>query len=722
MGSTAPENISEMLSELNYKQQQALFFGGEQPAYTFRLPDSKTAHECGQGLAGLYRAIRWLQRDDIPQADEMHAMLDMHQSNPDYILAYVRKQVEDTLPAGSAIRANLLAIVHSDDIPAKKVDRFMAYMDMLMPVVGKNSMTMSYEYAMLGMRQHADAFVAAPDRPKIKVFLREIEMMSDMGIQYYTTLTQWVELVNKCAPLGGMLLRYSMASTIAAVLAENRAFEIPFDQLQQWYDESVAFKKYENAKRLLASMIQRFPDRFSVNEIREMCNTVFNFNHSLDQMFDIQIAVIKSGVPSNEINSWLDQYVSDTGGTQGESARWDLYQKLALAIVNRREVDEHGVVTKQAMPDVPESMEARMIYGWITKLDLAGEHAMAAELCLAAYNKGVADTSVDGVMAFIDAAFEGRAGGFVQIGYGGGTEIKGELKPDPAIEVAAALVETHGDKLSADDIFAWNDTTTSIVASVTNGERILVAALRNASLRSKINVTRLSSVVQGCIDLAVGRKTPAFYVKAARIAAAAVENGVMDEDEAEIVMAELQKYGAIAWAEPLLTAMVMRRQEFGIAPSRIQAWLDTLVKWDRLPDAQRFAQVVLAQGVALDRTMILGLAEKLGATDPVKAVELCIAAQDAGIDVPEEIVQRWHDASYEGKSPEEAANNAMALIEVYRSRPLVQRMTPTERDALEQEIREAFDKLLQCKDEMGITISTPCREAMERIHDALTAK
>jgi hypothetical protein len=90
--------------------------------------------------------------------------------------------------------------------------------------------------------------------------------------------------------------------------------------------------------------------------------------------------------------------------------------------------------------------------------------------------------------------------------------------------------------------------------------------------------------------------------------------------------------------------------------------------------------------------------------------------------VPEEIVQRWHDASYEGKSPEEAANNAMALIEVYRSRPLVQRMTPTERDALEQEIREAFDKLLQCKDEMGITISTPCREAMERIHDALTAK
>ncbi len=124
-----------------------------------------------------------------------------------------------------------------------------------------------------------------------------------------------------------------------------------------------------------------------------------------------------------------------TGGTLGESDRWDLYQKLALAIVNRREVDEHGVVTKQAMPDVPESMEARMIYGWIDKLDLSREYALAAELRLAAYNKGVEGIDFDSVKIAIDLALEGQGGGFVQTRYGGGTETKGELKPDHAIEV-----------------------------------------------------------------------------------------------------------------------------------------------------------------------------------------------------------------------------------------------------------------------------------------------
>lgn len=712
MKSSTLENPSEKLSELNYLQRHALFFGGEQPAYAFKSLDDKTTHECGKGLAGLYRAILWLQRDDIPQADEMHAMLETHKSNPDDIMAYVKKQTEEALPEGSTIRADILAIVNNGEKPAKQVDQFMAYMDMLMPVVGNSSNLVDMEHALTKIRTVADQFITNPTIKGMNAFFRAKSSMQAAGVEIFNSFASWVEFVDKCAPLGG-LAKYHISAGLAAELSEDGTQEIGYEQLHAWMVESFSKRVFRDAKRLAVSIIKRFPDKITGDEVSRLCGNISSV--SLDWMCEIQVAAIESGMQGitiEDIEAWLNAYVPDK--TQGKPGRWDLYQKLALAVVNKREVDKNGVLVKQAIPGISDSQ----ILEWALTLDRARESVLAAELYLAEYNKGVEGTNIDGAQAIVEAALRQGGGGFVQIGYGAGTETRGTPTPDLAIELAGALIEAHGDLFSPDMIFRWNDYTTPKVASSTNGERVLVAALRNTDLRKKINIVRLATIVQGCIDLADARKTDAFYVQAARIAAAAVESGVANVDYARIWVNKLKHFGALHMAIPLLVVMVKDQQKFGVSPSLVQQWLDTMVYEREFTKAQEFAQEVLSLGVPLERAKVLGLAEKLAASNPVKAVELCLAAQDAGMDVPEEVIQQYHSACYDGKTPEEAANNAMTLVEVYRNRLAFRRMNASERAALEQEIRQGFAKVLSASQGRRLA-EMPFLDGMRFIHEVL---
>jgi len=461
-------------------------------------------------------------------------------------------------------------------------------------------------------------------------------------------------------------------------------------------------------------MIKRYPLNVSVEDIRELCRNVFN--DDIDRMCDIQTTAVESGIEGiteQDVITWLQSYIPDT--SQNIPGRWDLYHKLALAVVNKREVDETGKLLKQAIPGIPEAEESRLILDWCYNLDRAGESALALDLYWAAYQKAVTGTTVEGVQAFIKVALGQSGGGFVQTGYGAGTEVKGEVRPDLAIEIAAAFIQKHGNLLRPDTIFEWNDKTTPKVASISNSERIMVAALQNEALRERLDSGRLASVVQGCIDLAVARRTPAFYVEAARVAAAAVETGFAGKDQANAWVAEHKEYGALCEAQPLLLAMWQRRQEFNLPLTLLQEGMNAFVSMGNYDGALKFAQAALAQGAPLERASILDLAARIGAGNPVKAVELCLSAQDFGVDVPEEMIQQWHSACYDGKPPEEAANNAIALLEVYRNRPMLQRMTEAERAALEQEIRDSFAKVMQHREALGITVSTPYAEAVEKI-------
>ncbi|MBM3153605.1 MAG: hypothetical protein FJZ96_15615, partial [Chloroflexi bacterium] len=467
-----------------------------------------------------------------------------------------------------------------------------------------------YENTLLQMWSHAESFVAIPDRSKIGTFLREVAFMSGMGLQFYATINQWIDLISKCA--SGGIIQKIMANNIAAALSEDETMAIPFDQLRQWRDESIASKRNESAKRLEVSMIKRYPLNVSVEDIRELCRNVFN--DDIDRMCDIQTTAVESGIEGiteQDVITWLQSYIPDT--SQNIPGRWDLYHKLALAVVNKREVDETGKLLKQAIPGIPEAEESRLILDWCYNLDRAGESALALDLYWAAYQKAVTGTTVEGVQAFIKVALGQSGGGFVQTGYGAGTEVKGEVRPDLAIEIAAAFIQKHGNLLRPDTIFEWNDKTTPKVASISNSERIMVAALQNEALRERLDSGRLASVVQGCIDLAVARRTPAFYVEAARVAAAAVETGFAGKDQANAWVAEHKEYGALCEAQPLLLAMWQRRQEFNLPLTLLQEGMNAFVSMGNYDGALKFAQAALAQGAPLERASILDLAARIGA-------------------------------------------------------------------------------------------------------------
>jgi hypothetical protein len=68
-----------------------------------------------------------------------------------------------------------------------------------------------------------------------------------------------------------------------------------------------------------------------------------------------------------------------------------------------------------------------------------------------------------------------------------------------------------------------------------------------------------------------------------------------------------------------------------------------------------------------------------------------------------------------GKTPEDAANIAMALMEVYRNRPPVRRLAAPQQDALQRDIDKAFEAVMQHRDAMEITVTTPMSEAMGKI-------
>jgi hypothetical protein len=102
------------------------------------------------------------------------------------------------------------------------------------------------------------------------------------------------------------------------------------------------------------------------------------------------------------------------------------------------------------------------------------------------------------------------------------------------------------------------------------------------------------------------------------------------------------------------------------------------------------------------------------ASKPIVAVEMGIAAQDAGMEVPVEQIQDWLAVCYEDKPADVALNNAIALMEIYRKRLGYG-------NEIDSEIKAAYGKVMEYRDSMGLTVAIPYREAMEKISAILSA-
>jgi hypothetical protein len=152
----------------------------------------------------------------------------------------------------------------------------------------------------------------------------------------------------------------------------------------------------------------------------------------------------------------------------------------------------------------------------------------------------------------------------------------------------------------------------------------------------------------------------------------------------------------------------------------VENWLASCEKYGRIDKAiSILLAAIKSERLKLQAGQIIRWGEKALKQQPIKAMELGLAAKDAGIDVPEEIIRQWQVKCFEGKTPEETANNIIDLIVVYQNRSFVKRMPPDERRLLDSEIDAAFDKVMQQKDETGITATIPLAEVMEKIHRIL---
>ena len=747
---------------LDYGARQTLFFGGD-PAYAFTLPDGRIVHACGRGLAGLYRAIVWLQRDDIPKAKEMAMMLKAHIEDPNRIVAYIVKQVKEYAPAGNSIRTDLLSILESGDAPAARVDRFMTYMDGLMPVVSRQRYMEDSEYMWMRLRIAAELFSGNPTKEGLGAFSTILGNCLRMGLVNIISFSELLELIEKAAPLGGFN-KYIISATIESTMSTYGIDGLTKERMLDWIAVCVENRKNLEASKIARALVAKHADELSADEVRHLVNSVFT--HNVESACAVAALAVEGGVEgleSQDITAWMQRMI------MGADPRWDLYARLALAAARRREVSgEQGgkrVLERQAFTDLSETEELRMVLGWIAELKKNGQYASAVALELELFRRQSDEERASGagvtaaaIKADMTESFAKMKPLFAQVNYVARASDETAGKPaepseiEKLIDSAVVAVEILGDaELELGDILAWDK------ASDYKSGLLISAAIRRPSIARQLHIDRVSGFVTQSIAIGKERGMSGFLSQSARIAAAAVESDLPGATGAVALswLDTIYSAGGASISAPLIRAIIQRRATLGVSDAQVLEKLDLLVQrkyyrtllevlremvdqgmpvpedslksWmtmflDADPEAASaaadFAVAALQKKAipAADETTVKIWGDKLVMRKRhAKALALGLAAQDSGIDIHEEDIQAWHTASYEGKTPEEAANNAIALLEVFRNRPAVRRMGLEQRQALEREIDEAFQKVRKNREELDSMACMPVSEAMGKI-------
>lgn len=747
--------LSKKPSALDYGTRQTLFFGGD-PAYAFTLPDGSIVHTCGKGLAGLYRAIVWLQRDDIPKAKEMEMMLKTHKADPNYIVAYISKQVTEHLPDGHPIRTDLLAITESTDAPAVRVDRFMKYMDDIMPVVVRDTAILYSIVEGVKLRANLDNMVASDKDEGPAVVVKCVkEKMALLGYSYIKTLKAYFD----------DLFEPQQYAEAVSLLLQNDVDAVDTKELLVVAEDYLKKGNYPASKTMTVGIVRHTKEQLKLEEIRGLLQGFIDKN-KVGDMGEIVVAAVSSGiegVSSKDVEAWMKLMVT------GANPRWDLYAQLALATVKSREVSgEQGrkkVLERQAFDDLAEAEELKMVLGWIAELKRNGEHASALALELELFRRQSDDERTSGVgvtaaavKADLTESFAKIKPLFAQLNYIARASDEEAGKPaepsetEKLIDSAVLAVEILGDaELGLDDILAWNKDTDF------KSGLLLSAAIRRPSIARQLHIDRVLGFVTQAIAIGKERGMSGFLGQSAQFAAAAVESDFPGATGAVALswLDTLYSAGGAPSSMPLLRAIIQKRAKLGLSDTQVLGKLNILVERKHYRALLEVLREMVDQGMPVPEdsmkswmTLFLGADPEVAsaaadlavvalqkkaipAADEetvkewasklvvrkmqVKALALGLVAQDTGIDMHEEDIQAWHHASYEGKTPEDAANNAIALIEVYRNRPAVRRLGLEQRQALEREIDEAFQKVKKHREELDSIATMPMSKVMGKI-------
>jgi hypothetical protein len=132
----------------------------------------------------------------------------------------------------------------------------------------------------------------------------------------------------------------------------------------------------------------------------------------------------------------------------------------------------------------------------------------------------------------------------------------------------------------------------------------------------------------------------------------------------------------------------------------------------------RLAKVALAHDVKLSPEFIASFTKScVDEKFTWLAVDLALAARDAGIQLDDTEVEEWREACFHTDNfrKADAIESTIALIEVYRARPEY-----AQDPGMNGKVKEAFDRVMQQRETAGITDATPVAKAQKKVAKLLS--
>ncbi len=630
-------------------------------------------------------------------------------------------------------------------------------------------------YPMLRLVSVLNACVQEP-KETYKLFEEIVGAASEAFLSAALPIPVVRDFIARCEASDDSFVKTLLPSLIAESVSARRLPGITFADLQSWISQA---GKGRSARRLAEAIVFMFSSKVTTADIDRLIA-----DHDPSFVAEVVTVAVTSGVdgitgrdllrwmemiePEGEISN--DQYANKSH----ISAQWSPYQRLALAVVNARVVEQQRGVVRTAITSLSNEEESALISDWIENLQapltvsnyggggrlhqcFPAEKAMLAnDLVVAAFRKKVTGVEFESVTAVTEACLGARDNIYVSGQYKNPQGSPENRYASWSIDFAASIIDEYGDDLDLSDVLRWfGKSEGSPSGNYTNLSKIPVSAIRNKTLRSAISAVQIDSWVSGCIAYAKDlsdrnyaieyARVPA-YLTAAEIAAAAVDegiNGLTDEmakrwvkdiggrggaDQAPLHRALIRKHESMKvtgdfvneWMSNRTVAVAhigieaVQQSGLDITTDMVRGWISRFIPGTSEQGEQGVNLIVAAlQNERFDFTPheIEQWGGQLVAS-PVRAVQVGLAALDAGISVPDASIESWQAACYEGKTPEEIADNAIALIEVYRSRPICQQMP-----GLQDEIEKAFASVMEKKDALGITDETPMAEAVKKIRE-----
>lgn len=460
-----------------------------------------------------------------------------------------------------------------------------------------------------------------------------------------------------------------------------------------------------------------------------------------DSGYQIVDSLIGSGVQftTADLGRWMQIFTPGTSvAGAARAGNWEQYAALAQKILDGCDVVPGWEFTA-TYPGIAGTITYTQFIGWVKALKDAGRLDLAVKLELTAFSKGYTGTDPEAIIRSIESVSRAN-------------HEAGVLLHAYAIECLPK------ENLTRKIIHEWGDDAGGYTQSENMGKILMAAVNRDLADRGEVVQWVTSMYRAGLHKQSI----------ATACAALSKENPVPDFDTEDLLemmqcgdayATEILCAGLRGWFGPKITMDIVLMQctrnaergrldllcDLAVAALEtnnmralhgINASLAGHYKYATTTssDVQGLAALFMhlndhEQGVRLivyaaGRKAIAGISGRditswgeqcVKAGKPVLAVEMGIAAQDAGVDVPAEQIQQWQSACYDNKPADAALNNAIALMKIYRNQPGFGK-------EITEEINAAFGKVMQRRDALGLTLTTPYLEALEKIDSILFAE